>query len=122
MRYLDRVETLWPLRIQFMIGTRVPLHCTASGKLFLSHLPGEQMSSFIENLNLEQKTENTLTTAKSLMSALVKISKIRKERVGADNKEFVDGMVSVVVPILDRRNRFFATLSIRTPNTRLSII
>ena len=55
MRYLDRVETHWPLRMEFMIGTKVPLHCTASGKLFLSQLPGEQMSSLIENLNLEQK-------------------------------------------------------------------
>ena len=54
MRYLDRVETHWPLRMQFMIGTKVPLHCTASGKLFLSQLPGEQMSSLIENLNFEQ--------------------------------------------------------------------
>jgi len=54
MRYLDRVETHWPLRMQFMIGTKVPLHCTASGKLFISQLPGEQMSSLIENLNFEQ--------------------------------------------------------------------
>jgi DNA-binding IclR family transcriptional regulator len=54
MRYLDRVETHWPLRLEFMIGTKVPLHCTASGKLFLSQLPGEQMSSLIENLNFEQ--------------------------------------------------------------------
>ena len=55
MRYLDRVETLWPLRIQFMISNRVPLHYTASRKLFLSQLPGEKISSLIENLNLEQK-------------------------------------------------------------------
>ena len=54
MRYLDRVETHCPLRMEFMIGTKVPLHCTASGKLFLSQLPGEQMSSLIENLNFEQ--------------------------------------------------------------------
>jgi DNA-binding IclR family transcriptional regulator len=83
MRYLDREETHWPMRMQFMIVTKVPLHCTGSGKLFLSQLPGEQMSSLIENLNLEQKTENTLNTAKSLMPALVKI---RKEQVGTDNE------------------------------------
>ena len=65
------------------------------------------MSSLIENLNLEHKTENTLTTAKILLSALVKI---RKEQVGTDNEEFVDGIVSVAVPILDRQNLFFATL------------
>ena len=118
MRYLDRVETHWPLRMQFMIGTKVPLHCTSSGKLFLSQLPGEQMSSLIENLNLEQKTVNTLTNAKKLESALVKI---RKEQVGTDNEEFVDGMVSVAVPIFDRRKRFFATLSIHAPNARMSM-
>lgn len=118
MRYLDRVETHWPLRMQFMIGTKVPLHCTSSGKLFLSQLPSEQMSSLIGNLNLEQKTANTLTTVMSLETALVKI---RKEQVGTDNEEFVDGMVSVAVPIFDRRKRFFATLSIHAPNTRMSM-
>lgn len=41
MIYLDRVETHCPLRMQFMIGTKVPLHCTASGRLFLSQLPDE---------------------------------------------------------------------------------
>ena len=38
MIYLDRVESAWPLRVQLPIGTRVPLHCTASGKLYLSTL------------------------------------------------------------------------------------
>ena len=66
MRYLESVETHWPLRMQFMIGKKVPLHSTANGKLFLSQLTGEQMSSLIKNLILEQKTENTLTNSKSL--------------------------------------------------------
>ena len=40
MAYSDRVETQWPLRlVQIPVGTRVPLHCTASGKLYLSTLP-----------------------------------------------------------------------------------
>ena len=77
------------------------------------------MSSLIENLNLEQKTENTLTTGKILMSALVKI---RNGQVGTDNEEFVDRIVSVAVPILERQNRFFATLSIHAPNTRISMM
>mgnify|MGYP001203452904 CR=1 FL=1 len=77
------------------------------------------MSSLIENLNLEHKTENTLTTEKILMSALVRI---RKEQVGTDNEEFFDRIVSVAVPILDRRNLFFATFSIHAPNTRMSLM
>ena len=33
MTYLDRAETEWPLRIQLPVGTQVPFHCTASGKM-----------------------------------------------------------------------------------------
>jgi hypothetical protein len=50
-----------------------------------------------------KNSENTMTTANIIMSALVKI---RKEQVETDNEEFVDGMVSVAVPILDRRIAF----------------
>jgi len=118
MRYLDRIETHWPLRMQLSVGTKVPLHCTASGKLFLSLLRKEQISKLIENLNLEQKTVNTLTNTESLEKAL---AKIRKDQVGTDNEEFVDGMVSVAVPIFNRRKRFFATLSIHAPSTRMTL-
>ncbi|MBC8259885.1 MAG: IclR family transcriptional regulator [SAR324 cluster bacterium] len=118
MRYLDRAESHWPLRLQLPVGTKVPLHCTSSGKLFLSLLSREQLSSLLDNLNLEQKTANTLTTKAALVKAL---AKIRKDQVGTDNQEFVEGMICVAVPIFDRRERFFATLSIHAPTTRMSL-
>ncbi|MDR3384153.1 IclR family transcriptional regulator, partial [Cupriavidus basilensis] len=37
--YLDRMEAPWPLRLDLKPGSRVPLHCSASGKLLLSLLP-----------------------------------------------------------------------------------
>ena len=55
MRYLDRTESHWPLRMQFPIWTKVPMHCTSGGKLFLSLLPKGQLSSLIGNLNLKQR-------------------------------------------------------------------
>src|SRR3546814_7940826 len=33
MVYLDRVEAQWPLGLRFEPGSRVPLHCTAIGKM-----------------------------------------------------------------------------------------
>ena len=38
MIHVERVETQWPLRIQLPIDTRVPLACTASGKVHLGSL------------------------------------------------------------------------------------
>ena len=72
----------------------------------------------IGNLNLEQKTVNTLTSRKTLDKAL---EKIRKEQVGTDNQEFIEGMVCVAVPIFNRRKRLFATLSIHAPSSRMSL-
>ena len=87
-------------------------------KCFFGLLPKEQLSSLIGNLNLEQKTVNTLTSRKTMEKAL---EKIRKEQVGTDNQEFIEGMVCVAVPIFDRRKRLFATLSIHAPSSRMSL-
>ena len=75
MRYLDCAGTPWPLRMQLPVGAKVPLHCTSSGKLYLSMLPQEQFSSVISNMYLEQKSENTLTSRESLTKALAEIRK-----------------------------------------------
>jgi DNA-binding IclR family transcriptional regulator len=61
MRYVDRVESRWPLRLQLPIGSRVPLHCTASGKAFLGSLPPARRRQVITNLALDRHTPNTIT-------------------------------------------------------------
>lgn len=55
MIYLDRVETKWPLRIQLPIGTQVPFHCTASGKIYLSHLTAPNMARFLASYDLSPR-------------------------------------------------------------------
>ena len=49
------------------------------------------------------------------------MDKIRKKQVGTDNQEFIEGMVCVAVPICDKRKRFFATLSIHAPSSRMTL-
>ena len=50
--YLDRVEAQWPLRLTLDVGSHVPLHCTASGKLFLATMPEAQRDALIARLRL----------------------------------------------------------------------
>ena len=40
--YLDRVETAAPLRFYLHPGSRVPVHCSASGKVFLAQMSAAQ--------------------------------------------------------------------------------
>lgn len=117
MTYLDRVETRWPLRIQLPVGVKVPFYCSASGKLYLSTLRKSQQQRIVHALTLDKMASNTITDPDVLIDALVKI---RKERVGTDNQELVEGMVAVAVPIDDDSGRLVATLAVHGPTHRMT--
>ncbi len=118
MRYLDRVEARWPLRLQLPIGTRVPLHCTASGKMFLGCLSPARRAQVVDNLTLEPRTPNTITDSTKLTAAL---DRVREAGYGADNEEFLEGMVAVAVPVTDDKGRLLATLALHGPTQRLTL-
>ncbi len=118
MRYIDRVEARWPLRLQLPVGTRVPLHCTASGKMFLSDLPPARRRQIIGNLALEPHTPNTISDPDTLEAVL---EKVRASGFGDDDEEFLEGMVAVAVPVRDDKGRLIATLAMHGPTQRLTL-
>ncbi|MEM7562479.1 MAG: IclR family transcriptional regulator [Pseudomonadota bacterium] len=119
MVYADRVETQWPLRLQLTVGTRVPLHCTASGKMYLSSLPKAKRANMASHLELTSHTSNSITDSEQLLENL---EKIRRQDFSTDNEEFVDGMIAVAVPIRDKRGRVFSTISFHAPVVRMRLV
>jgi len=118
MRYLDRVETEWPLRIQLPVGTEVPFHCTAAGKMYLSTLAPAALEGFLRNADLAATTPNTLTDPAALEA---EIARIRAAGHSEDNEEFVPGMIAIAVPLRDPQGRMPATLSFHAPTQRMPI-
>jgi len=118
MAYSDRVETKAPLRLQFSIGMRVPLHCTASGKLYLSTLPKARRKTVISKLKLQAHAKNTITDPDTL---LAEIDQIEKTQVSIDNQELYDDIIAIAVPITDKLGRFYSSLAIQAPASRISI-
>ncbi len=118
MLYVDRVETDWPLRIALPVGSQVPLHCTASGKLYLSSIPVRERRRLLSNIELDGYTDNTITDARKLEADL---KKIRSDRMGVDDEEFCDGMVAVSVPVNDSQGRICATLAVHGPKQRMDL-
>ncbi len=115
MFYLDRVETHWPLRIQLPIGTQVPFHCTASGKMYLSTLRPDYLERFLRNYKLTAETERTICNPDDLRTEL---ETIRARGYATDDQEFMLGMTAVAVPVTDNRRRLVSTLSIHAPELR----
>ena len=118
MAYSDRVETKAPLRLQFAIGMRVPLYCTASGKLYLSTLPKVRRKIVIGKLKLEAHAKNTITDPDKL---LTEIDQIEKTQISIDNQELYDDIIAIAVPINDKHGRFYSSLAIQAPVSRISI-
>lgn len=115
MVYLDRVETHWPLRIQLPIGTQVPFHCTASGKLYLSSLRSDRLHRWLSTVSLEKKTPHSITNHDDL---LAEIATTRSQGYSTDDQEFMDDMTAIAVSINDHSGRLLTTLSIHAPIQR----
>src|SRR5436190_5170459 len=116
--YLDRVETSSPVRLHMDTGSRVPLHCTASGKLFLSQMTAVQLRQVLGTGPLKRYTARTITSIDALEKAL---RKVRADRVGTDIGEYLEGSVCLAVPVTDRDGRICAVVALHGPAPRMTL-
>ena len=119
VHYLDRVESAFPLRLELRPGTRVPLHCSASGKLFLANLPPAQCRALLDGLPLTRYTATTLDERGKLQAEL---DAIRRQDFSVDNEEFVSGLVCVAVPVRPPGQRGVrCAVAVQAPVARMSL-
>jgi DNA-binding IclR family transcriptional regulator len=117
--YLDRVEAEhWPLRLHYTSGSRVPLHCSAIGKLFLALAPTPRRQRLLRSLELRRYTDGTITDKARLEAEL---RQIRKEQVSFDREEYLVGVVCMAVPVLGRNGEIIAALAIQAPEARMNV-
>ena len=116
--YLDRVETNHPLRLHLPTGTRMPLHCTASGKLFLSQMPPEKARALLGKEPYKRYTKKTITTFAELQPEL---AKTRKTMIGLHDAELYEDSVAVAVPVVDADGNVFAAVATHAPESRVTL-
>ena len=115
--YLDRVETAAPLRFYLHPGSRVPVHCSASGKLFLAQMTPSQRRRLLEPAPLAAYTANTLTDPKRLAS---EIERVRRDGYALDNEEFLPGLMCVAVLVPAQSGRSNTGVAIQAPTLRMT--
>ena len=115
--YIDRVESQWPLGLRFEPGSRVPLHCTAIGKLLLSQMDDALIDTHASG-QLVRYTATTITDSRRLRQEL---ARIRKQGYSIDNQEFMSGVVCMAVPVKGPKGEACAGLAISAPQARLTL-
>ena len=116
--YLERVECSWPLRTDFKPGTRVPLHCTANGKLLLAFAPRDAQQRLLSAMSLDRHTETTITDRAALER---EFAKIRRRGYSVDDEEFHAGVCCLAVPVRGEDARVVAGVAVAAPTARFPL-
>lgn len=112
---LDRVETLEPLRFHLAPGTRVPAHCSASGKAILGQLTATQRSRLLSHAPLVPVTALTVTDLGQLEEQILRAS---SAGYATCSGEYLAGLmaIAVIVPANGRSNM---AIELEVPASRL---
>lgn len=117
--YIDKVESNsnpTGLRMASMLGSRIPAHCSAVGKVLLAALPEKQLDRLVSSKGLPKQTENTITDLRKLKEHL---ELVRKNGYALDKEENEIGIRCISAPIYDQRGEVIAAISISAPVSRM---
>ena len=115
--YVQKLVGPEPLRVDVKIGSRLPAHCSALGKVLLAELPANVLDDLLEDAELGQFTPNTITDKEALKQEL---GCIREGGFAIDREELSRGLWSIAAPIRDTSGSV-AALSIAGPIGRLAV-
>jgi IclR family transcriptional regulator, acetate operon repressor len=116
--YLDRVEADWPLRLHLPVGSAIPPHCSASGKLLLAALPAAEREALLAELPLPRFTGRTITDRALLAREL---DRIDAAGYAVDDEEYVVGVACVAVPVRLAGGETVAAVAVHAATARLPL-
>ena len=116
--YFDRIEFHWPMQLNLEAGDHLPLHASASGKLYLSSIDEHEVIQIFKNIKTPKTAKNTIIEINQFKK---EIKKITKQGYAFDDEEWFNGMVGVSVPIFNSKNELCFCLSTHTAKSRKDI-
>ena len=116
--YLDRVETAAPLRFYLHPGSRVPAHCSASGKVFLAQMTPAQRHRLLAHAPLDRYTAKTVTDAARLER---EVARVRQDGYALDDEEFLPGLLCIAVLVPNPLGPSNLCIAVQAPVMRLDM-
>ncbi|PXW24892.1 IclR family transcriptional regulator domain-containing protein [Paraburkholderia caballeronis] len=92
-------------------GSRLPMYCTGSGRLWLASLPDAEIDAYLRRIDRQPLTPFTKTAIADIDAA---IAAIRKQGYVELDQEYEVGMRILGVPVVNRQGQMRASLTITT--------
>lgn len=97
------------LPIEPHVGSRLPAHASALGKVLLAGLGQERLANWFNQAQLERLTDRTITDRDVLAQQL---DAVRRDGYATTEEEIAPGVVSLAVPVRDAAGRVVAALNV----------
>lgn len=114
--FVDQVPSPQPVVIRARVGSRVPVHCTAMGKVLLAFGPPQWLERELAGPPAAL-TPNTITDPDEYREHL---ARVRRLGYALDDEEHRLGVRCVAAPVRDYSGQAVAAISITGPAFRLS--
>jgi len=116
--FVARAEAERLVTTGIALGTRIPLYCSATGRVLLSSWTDEQLTEYLDRLKPEGRTKYTLVNKAALKEA---VKSVRKHGYATTDQELELGLRSIAVPVRDSRGSIAAAMSASASSVRVSI-
>lgn len=114
--YLVRIRDEVEPKTELFEGEHVPLPATAGGKAILAYLPEEEREAILDNYEMTDYTENTITDKDALRDEL---QSVRDDRLAHDMGEFNPERHCIAGPITDADRNAIGAVTISGPADRM---
>jgi DNA-binding IclR family transcriptional regulator len=104
-----------PVRVASRSGTTVPLHCSSTGKIFLSYRYEQELEDYFSARSLEKRTGNTIVTLSEMQK---EIERIKSDGFAVDNHEFHADVWCLAAPVRDSEGQVVAAIGVTGPATQ----
>ena len=111
--YIEKIEAVNSIRMYSEIGKRIPVYCSAIGKIMLSGLKERERDEIIKNIVFSKFTDNTLSTREQLEAEVLDA---HKKGWAIDNEEHELGIRCIAAPVYDYSGKIIAALSVSGNN------
>lgn len=97
------------------VGSRLPAHCTATGRVLLSLHPEKEWDSLIKSLDLKPTTPQTVATRTAFKKVL---RTVRSQGWSLVDQELEIGLLSIAVPLYRRSGEVAGAINVGVPSLR----
>lgn len=99
------------------VGTKMPVHATASGKMMLAHHAWPDVEKHLALDQLQAFSPKTITAPETLKR---NVDWARQSGVAVDHEEFILGLSSVASPVVNAHGKVVAAVGFSMPTHKLN--